>query len=153
MSLRVEAEDGQLVRPMQSTRDPSALGGAYVAAPEGTAGARQGWVELVLAVPRAGQYVLWARVLAPDTASNSFFVSLDGEDRWIWHAPGPGAEGIAPSWTWVLVAASEDGRSGRRALAAGAHRLRFTTRQDGTRLDQVWLVDAPAAVPAPGRAD
>lgn len=142
----IEAEDGRLTAPLQRLTDPRASGGAYVAVEDGTGTARQGEVSLDLDVAEAGEVAIWARVRAPSTDSNSFFVALDGAQRWIWHAPGPNPDAVAPDWTWARIPTS-DGDALHR-LSAGAHRLQVTNRQDGTHLDAV-AVTSGAAPPDP----
>jgi len=90
--------------------------------------------------------VIWARVRAPDTGSNSFFVSLDGGRRYVWNTRGPDGRAVVPEWAWTRIPAP-DGTLLHR-LAAGTHQLRLDDREDGTRLDAVAI--APADAPPPG---
>lgn len=49
------------------------------------------------AIPEAGTYEIWARVLVPDTANDTFQLEIDGSNCWLM-----GGTGItANTWTWV----------------------------------------------------
>ena len=70
----LEAESAALTAPMATRAHAGALGGAYVA----TDTSQQGTVRFDFDVEQAGDYVIWARVLAPSANQDSFFVSVDG---------------------------------------------------------------------------
>lgn len=147
-SFAQEAEDAPRAAPLRAFADPAAAGGAFVAVPDGTGEAREGSVEIAIAVPRPGRYALWARVRAPSTSSNSFFVEVNGGERFIWHAPGPADGDIAPDWTWSRVGQPGRPSPGVYDLDAGEQRIRFLNRQDGTQLDRVVLTPDLTTAPS-----
>lgn len=150
--LWIEVEDGLLTSPMlrhpDGDRVAGASGGAYVMVEDGltdgTDIARPGAVDLDITVPRAGRYVIWARVQAPDHASNSFLVSMDGEEAVYWWLP-PLA---SPEWRWLPVTDRGSSTPKQYALAAGTHRLRIANREDGVALDQILVTGATDDLPA-----
>lgn len=141
-----EAEDGDLDGRVQRASDAAASGGAFVGAQDG-AGDREGSVTLAVDVPSAGSYVVWARVLAPDEGSNSFFVRIDDGEELTWHAPGPARSVTADGWTWAAVRGEDADTPQLYLLEAGRHELRFGAREDGAGLDRVVVTSDLAEVP------
>lgn len=144
--LWIEVEDGLLTSPMlrhpDGDRVAGASGGAYVMVEDGLTDGndlpRPGAVDLDITVPGAGHYVIWARVQAPDHASNSFLVSMDGQEAEYWWLP-PLA---SPEWRWLPVTDRGSSTPKQYALAAGTHRLRIANREDGVALDQILVTGA-----------
>lgn len=143
----LEAEAARLEEPMRIAADPGASGGAFTVVANGTAQSGEGWAEFSVPVPTAGDYLLWARVRAPDGRSNSFYVTVDGGDRIVFDVPGPGEDAVAPDWTWAPLVRRGSTEPWRYRLGAGAHRLRLINRQDGTQLDRIVLTTDPTLVP------
>lgn len=147
-----EAEDGDLDGRVQRASDAAASGGAFVGAQDGE-GDREGSVTLVVDVPAAGSYVVWARVLAPDEGSNSFFVQIDDGEELTWHAPGPARSATADEWTWAAVREEDADTPQLYLLEAGRHELRFGAREDGAGLDRVVVTSDLAEVPGDSPRD
>ena len=122
VSTYLEAEAGTLNAPLIVANDASASEGQYVWVPNGGGG----YTELSFEVPVAGNYSLHGRVIAPSTADNSFFVSLDGGADFTWSIPGN-----PTSWVWDEISSY--------SLRAGTHTIRIKQREDGTKLDQLWI--------------
>ena len=78
-----------------------------------------------MVIPETGTYAIWARVNAPDFNNDSFFVSIDGGAWSTWDL----AEG--GGWKWVKFT--------NRSFTAGSHQLRIAMREDGTKLDAIYL--------------
>jgi hypothetical protein len=91
----------------------------------------KGRAEFEMQVARAGDYHIYARVLAPDGAHNSFFVALPG-------SPKPRAWSIkeGPRWQWARVTSSRPVR-----LKPGKHTIRFQPRECGAKLETLLLTD------------
>jgi hypothetical protein len=129
--------------------DTGAFGGRYVASNTANTGTST-WS---FSVPFAGTYVVWGRVLAPNAATDSFFVRVDAGAEDIYDV----AEGTAgPSWQWTRV----NGRNGTPqpatlnprtfVLGAGSHTLRVRAREAATRLDRLIVTNDAAFVPTSG---
>ena len=128
----LEAEQGSLVAPMTIGDHPEASECDYVYTPKGYGA--NGRVSFTVTVPQAGQYVIWARAWGPDTASNSFFVSVDGAPEIQWDLPQAG-------WTWVKVSNALTGQPLVLTWGAGTHTIVFRTREDGSRLDAIEVAE------------
>ncbi|WP_372679925.1 hypothetical protein [Desulfosarcina sp.] len=144
----IEAEDGDLQLPMEIGADPSASAGGYVWVPEGTGSftypsVNAGYAEFYFEVPEAGDYIIWGRQISNDSASDSFFVSVDGQEELVWHTK-LGGQGV---WTWDVVS-DRDVDAPRDAtnpqvywLEAGFHTLTIRQGEDGTRLDTIAITN------------
>ncbi len=88
-------------------------------------------------IDETGAYHIWGLVLAPDMATDSFWVAFNGEHFRDWHT------GIHQQWGWSRIA-------GEVQLEAGAHMVSFKHREPGTKLaailitnDLAWGPEAP----------
>ena len=144
----IQAEAGQLSDGMRTGDDGLASGGSFVSLPDGDGndapdGGRAS-ATYHFSVEHSDRYVAWARVQAPAANDNSFFVSLDGDDEVVWHAPGPDADAVAHAWTWARVR-MRDGDdlddSDASMLQPGSHSIRFRAREDGTMLDALLITN------------
>jgi hypothetical protein len=127
--------------------DAQALGGAYIAAPEGSGdqlnpdgAAGTAVFQFNLASP--GTYTIWGLENSPAASSNSFWIQIDGGvwQNWTcYRRPGM-------SWTWDRVNGSVDPLLFQ--LSAGAHTLRIQVREDGAQLDQLILSNDPSFLPS-----
>jgi hypothetical protein len=139
-TLEVEAENGRLSGPMEVRNASNASNGRYVIVPQGTGNnyddvdyGGPGQVAFALNVPQGGRYALWARTIAPDFGSNGFFVTSDDRLISAWDVP------LSSGWKWNKVA--------EVFLGAGAFKLNFRQREDGTWLDKVLLTNDLNFVP------
>jgi hypothetical protein len=142
----LEAESGNVGSPMISASDPLASASQYVSS--STAG--RGTVSLTFNAPVAGIYYVWGRVLAPNSGSDSFDVSMDGGTEDVYDA----AENIwSTQWQWTQV-------NGRGALGvpltldprtftllAGSHSIQFRVRDANSKLDRIFITNDVAAQP------
>jgi hypothetical protein len=141
----LEAEAGQIVKPMAKRSDPNASNGVYVS----TNTANSGSVSWTVAIPSDGTYVVWGRVYGATDSSDSFVVSVDGASQDIYDV----AEGRwAAAWQWTAV----NGRGGGAPasisprlfyLTAGNHTFKFDGREAGTRLDQILITNDLQSTP------
>lgn len=142
--IRLEAESGTLRSPMTASNSSSASGGRYIY----TSRADSGTATYQIDIPRAGTYVIWARVYAPNANRDSFVVSVDGrsdvfdvaENRW------------AARWQWTVVNGRNGGAPGSLSprtfqLTQGRHTIVFAGRESNTNLDQIVITDDLTYVP------
>ncbi|MBN2449062.1 MAG: hypothetical protein JXR77_01655 [Lentisphaeria bacterium] len=136
-----EAEDAAfLLWPFQKGADPAASGGAFVWQPgePGLGGGSSGARALIpFLLPAPGPYYLWARVQAPTPDDDSFRIRIrQGADERVpasdWHT------GVHTAWEWVPA---ELGAEKQRALdlPEGLVLIEILCREDGTKIDQIWL--------------
>jgi hypothetical protein len=92
-----------------------------------------GGARVSIAAPAGRKYRIWSRIMAPDSRSNSFGLSLDGGAQ-----VTVGGAAIKPStWTWV------DYRAGRPAdkvdvtLSSGSHVLALVGLEPGVKVDRI----------------
>jgi hypothetical protein len=148
VNIWVEAEDGDLQLPMEIADDETAGAGGYIWAPSGSGNLYSpsdsaGYAEYNFEVPESGDYVIWGRQISNDGASDSFFVSVDGQAEMAWHTK-PGGQDV---WTWDVVSlrTPDDLRDPdapeRYRLAAGPHTLKIKQREDGTKLDRILITN------------
>ncbi|MBC7259338.1 MAG: hypothetical protein H5T65_08820 [Chloroflexi bacterium] len=134
-TIAIEAEHGYVVRPGMD------LGAATQASQCGFVETRlgnQGSVTLTFYVHTPGNYAIWARVQGSgEYTGNSFFVSIDGAERF-WHEFVPYGP-TPPTWIWSRVHMYGRPVEERYYFGPGVHTLRFDGREMGARLDKVLL--------------
>ena len=154
----VEAESGSHEAPWGLEIDGATSAGAYLTVPKGHP--NQGSPDnapkatVQFEVPSDGYYAVWARVLAPDSYTNSFFLKVDNESWWTWHIP------ISTAWQTRRVY-NHDGSSNQPVtvwLKAGAHTLTLAQRESGTGIDTIIVTNqfgtnAPTTTTAPAPDD
>jgi len=141
-----QAESGRLTGAMQRYGDATAGGSASVDAAVGTrnnyaAPNAANAVEVCARVESAGRYRVDARVIAPDSGSDSFWVSVDGGEPALWHIPR------TTNWTTRRVVDASTGAAFTVDLTPGQHDIRFFHRETGARLDSVTLVRVGGSEP------
>lgn len=143
----VEAESGRIAPVMEAADDPAASGGKFVWVPgkPGEGGRVSGRVRWDLTVPAAGNYYIWGRVQSPTPSDDSFTIALtpDGgqEIRIDWSV------GKHPQWGWSML--TEPGAKSPRpfALPAGKVRLELAPREDGAKMDRLFITGSAADKP------
>ncbi|MBN1960582.1 MAG: hypothetical protein JW841_06525 [Deltaproteobacteria bacterium] len=150
----LEAEDAQIVTPMQIGDDVNASGGNYVFTNEENAGL----FSFTFFAPYSGQYVIDARIRTQPVlpyctnsgACNSFFVTIDdgattGNEPTVYHA------GQLSEFSWQAVNVTNisteetcsDTCSDREptiwSLLKGEHSLTFSGREAYTYLDSILI--------------
>ncbi|HET6567949.1 MAG TPA: M56 family metallopeptidase [Rhodothermales bacterium] len=139
----LEAERTQTPAAIQVEPDPDASGAAYVAVQAGRksmeAPPQGGRLAYRFTATRSGLYVVWARVLAPDDGSNSFWLRMD-RGEWVrWNGIRNGKH-----WRWSTVRDADYGMETMQfELPAGAHTLELAYREDGIRLDRLLVTNDP----------
>lgn len=133
----LEAERGTVGATWNdNVADTTASAGQYVTVKPGnnsTASApttAAGLVTLTFNVTTAGTYKLWFRTICPDANGDSFWVKMDSGSFAMWN-------GItaATAWRWDSFATTY-------TLSAGSHTLTIGYREDGAKLDKVYLTAA-----------
>ncbi|MFF5207254.1 glycosyl hydrolase family 28 protein [Streptosporangium sp. NPDC000396] len=144
VSLYGEAESGTVTAPMQIQSDPAASAGSYVTVAAGnnsqSTAPATGHANVTFTVPSAGSFRVFARVVAPTTSDDSFWVRADGGAWTNWNGIPPGS-----AWHWATVPVTY-------GLTAGGHTVTFAYREDGARLDRIAISSDPAFVPSDGPA-
>ena len=153
-----EAEQGDLIIPMQTYDDPEASGGEYVATPTKDKGS----VAIDFRAPREGTYYFWGRVMSPRKGfnSNSVRVAVDevpeqDDNTVIWDffekdkRPPKG-------WAWDRISLRGAGGTYKthsrnpwtRSLTEGKHTLVLAGREIQSRVDKILVTDDPAYTPS-----
>lgn len=142
-----EAEEGVVFPGMSCDEDDQASGGICVGSRnDALSDARTGSLTFQLDVAVPGTYYLWARVLAPDPKTDSFYVLLEDSPNQpprsaSWHAQhGPG-------WRWQPIAFDRAKEPAKFNLTAGRTPLQFRIREAGTKIDQLFLSRNPDSIP------
>ena len=148
----IEAEMANSIEtPMAIDDDPAASGGQYVwveGEPASSDRDHQGWVEFVINIPEAGTYALWGKVIAWDGNSDSFWVTWqpadpdeDAQDTQNTEYRWSTAHG--DDWHWDRINHWLDGGTFEREwdLPAGDSTLRVAGREDGAKLDVIFITD------------
>jgi len=141
-----EAEQGLVFHAMATDVDGCASDGRFVWQPKDEAFRRtSGSVFWPVTVSKPGRYYLWARVLAPDPNTDSFYLSqIDaaGESQpAAWQLERDG------NWTWQPFSLDRKRRPTSLNFSAGHVWLRLRTRESGTKIDQLFLTSEADARP------
>ncbi len=147
-TLTVEAERAELKAPMTVREDDRASGGRFVEVPDQKGydppEGGPGRVAFRLDVTASGAQAVWARVIGEHHNDNSFFVSVDDGEEFRWDILDPANRDPVKRWTWLPVT----DRSGEPLrLEPGVHTLTFRNREDGSRLDAVFVTSNPDLIP------
>jgi len=139
----LEAEGGIVVAPMAIESDATASSGEDVLA----GGDNSGTITFALDLAQSGTYFLWCRVIAPDAASDSFFVTFDTQAAIIDDASWRnGVNTWSPTWQWNEL--NQSGAIVSVQLAAGQHALVFGGREAGLKIDRFIMTTNAAFVPS-----
>ena len=140
VAISFEAEEGKVSGGFQRAADPAASGGAYLHRPED---AEPGSVEFSFDIPEQGVYYVAALCMAPGPKTpihDSFFSSMDGEEKLIWDLSSRGSD-----WNWDLASARKVEYPRRFRLSRGRHVLTISSREALARLDRVVVTNSPYA--------
>jgi lysophospholipase L1-like esterase len=90
-------------------------------------------------VEESGTYSLYARVLCPSFDDDSFWIKMDDGQFAMWNGI------MTTSWQWLLFPSGYN-------LTAGIHTLTIGYREDGAKLDKLWITKHQAVLPDEGSA-
>lgn len=136
----LEAECGEVGSLWNVPEDGNASNGEYVTISAGNNSTDaapadpSGHITYTFDVTESGTYTLYCRVICPSPNDDSFWLSMDGGGFSMWN----GIEGSS-SWIWTPYTSTFD-------LSTGSHTLTIAYREDGARLDKLWLTSAPADI-------
>lgn len=80
-------------------------------------------------------YDIWARIHAPNSADDSFWIKVDNQNWLPWYTA------INSTYTWQKLPL------GTLNLLAGYHTVSFAYREDGVRLDKILIASSPSSSP------
>ena len=149
--LELEAENGELISPMSAVDDIDASGGTYIS----TSVANQGLATYRFNISQSGTYIFTARVIAPSSAANSFYFTLDADAQQTWDIVS-----TSSSWNWVGLSVRGTGTPTNPEidtlsvhLEPGEHVLQIKGREKGTKLDKINIAlqgeENPICIPIP----
>jgi len=133
VNTEIEAEDGIMSGPMERASDNSASSGMYIWVQNG--GGSGGSAKYSFEVAKAGNYIIWGRVLAPNGTSDSFYVSMDSGADSTWDTT------MSTKWVWDKVSHRGGANPVVYNLATGEHTLTIGQREDGTKIDEFIITD------------
>ncbi len=136
-----EAETAARVAPMQQGSMLGHPSTTYMWVPNGAG--TGGALDIVTPVPVAGHYSIWGRVNAPSSADNSFFVAANLGATATWSTPTT----AAGAWTWAQVHDGSDAEPFHFEMHDNFDFVRFSQREDGTRLDKIIVTNDPGFLP------
>jgi endo-1,4-beta-xylanase len=96
-----------------------------------------GWVSLPFRVSASGTYRVWIRKITPTANDDSFWVRMDNGSFVMWNSIP-----ASPSWSWAQFPSTFN-------LGAGAHTLVLGYREDGARVDKIYITngtDTPSGI-------
>ena len=142
----IEAENGKIQPPMKVFRDAKASQGGFVEAPEGPNHKEisiGGSVTHTFVVEEPGAYVLWIRKSWTSGCGNSLTVSVDGGKEITF-----GGDATYGKWDWKRVPdPAQPGQPLLCTLTKGTHTIAIGNREDGSRYDQILLIQDSEYVP------
>ncbi|MFA9391993.1 MAG: GDSL-type esterase/lipase family protein [Prolixibacteraceae bacterium] len=135
----IEAECGTVGSLWEVETDNNASNGKFVTVKSGnnsTASASpdsSGWLTYTFEIEKGGVYNLLARLICPGPNDDSFWMKIDKGSFSMWN-------GItSATWQWHQFSASY-------SLSVGTHTLTIAYREDGAKLDKLWITNQLADV-------
>jgi endo-1,4-beta-xylanase len=144
-SVWLEAECGTVGSLWNVVSDGNASNDQYVTIQSGnnsTSGApsgTNGQIAYNFNVSESGNYTVWARVITPNGNDDSFWLRMDGGSWFAWNNIGPNS-----SWAWE--------QSQTYSLSAGSHTFTVGYREDGSRLDKIYITNTGSTPSGEGSA-
>lgn len=139
VKIQIEAETAERIAPATVGLDQGASEGVYVYSPTKDEGA----VIFNVTLPLQGEWVIWGRILAPDSSVDSWYVSIDDGQEDVYDT----AEQMwSPNWQWTVI----NGRGGGKPAAisprifkldSGSHSIKFRGRDPNSALDMILITN------------
>jgi hypothetical protein len=139
----IEAEayenSGATFAPLEVVSDPNASNGDYIVYPDGTSSLdvlpSPGHAEYSFTLSSSALVRVWLRVVTPGNQDDSFWVRINDGTEYKFNQIEPGS-----SWHWDQVHDSDSNNAlVSWNLGAGTHTLRIGYREDGARLDRIYI--------------
>jgi chitodextrinase len=121
-----------------------AMGHRVLAAACSTPSTDYGTDTMTVNVPAATTYVLWARIMVPDTTNNSINVQVDSSTCF---NVGGSSSIPANTWTWVNYQNGATATPNTISLSAGSHTIKLIGTKPGVSVDRVILASDTSCTP------
>lgn len=128
----LESECGNIGDLWDIKTDTEASNGKYITIKTGNNSTdsaspdSSGLLTYTFEIEKGGVYNLFARLICPSPNDDSFWIKMDNSSFTMWN-------GIdAPVWQWHQFGSGF-------SLAKGTHTLTITYREDGAKLDKLWI--------------
>jgi hypothetical protein len=95
--------------------------------------------------PSNGTYILWTRLMVPDTTNNSINAEVDGSS--CFNVGGSSAI-PANTWTWVNYQNGVTGTANSVTLTAGNHTVKLVGTKPGVLVDRVFITTDTTCTPS-----
>ena len=105
-----------------------------------------GTVSGSISIASSGPYRVWSRIKAADSASNSYWLQIDGGAGVV---VGDSTGIPAGQWHWVDYQSGNASLKTTPTLSVGSHGVQMTGREAGVQIDRVLFVSDQACVPSP----
>ena len=136
----LEAESGTMSSPMIVAASTNASSGRYVYSQS----SEQGDVTFSLKTAKAGNYIVWCRILSVTSSNDSFYISVNGGAETVYHT----AEyKWSKSWQWTRVNNGWLPDVLSFSLIKGTNTFRFRSREASTLLDSIYITNNRDFVP------
>jgi hypothetical protein len=134
----LEAEDAIVESPMVVESGLLASRQQYVLVPSGnrsTGTVPQEGKSTFTVYLKGGEYRLWARVIAPDPESDSYWVQINNQPAFFWNQITNSND-----WIWVPVHQGNDSESPWSfSMTEDEHNITFHLREDDVQIDMIFL--------------
>jgi arabinoxylan arabinofuranohydrolase len=134
----LEAECGTVGSLWNIVADNNASHGQYVTIQSGNNSTDvaptdpSGFLTFTFNISAGGTYTLYTRIICPNANDDSFWLKIDNGSFAMWNNITPSS-----SWTWTSFPSTYN-------LNAGSHTLIIAYREDGARLDKLWITSEGA---------
>jgi hypothetical protein len=134
----LEAENAAVEAPMVIQTDTLASADQYVMVPAGnrsTGSVPETGKTTFTVYLKGGTYRIWARVIAPNPESDSYWVQLNDQPAFFWNKITNSG-----SWIWVPVHVNNDTNAPWSfSVTEDEHNITFHLREDNAQLDMIFL--------------
>lgn len=135
----LEAECGKVGSLWNTEADTYASNGKYITAKPGTNSNNNAWADATglatytFELEEGGVYNLYTRLLCPTYNDDSFWVKMDNGQYVMWNGL------VTNGWQWLSFPNSF-------SLSKGIHTLTIGFREDGAKLDKIWITNVSATL-------
>jgi hypothetical protein len=134
-----KAEHGKIMPPLVLSTDSSNTTYTWMPGREGARGGSDlGTITWRISIPKSGHYYLWGRIIAPTPDDDSFYVSAYTSNEMLiaqseWHTSR------SQTWKWMPVRLNRAQAATPFVLPKGDIFLEFRVREDGTKIDRLYI--------------